>query len=79
MNKADTTENIARRYRHLFRLPLAPISILYASLPALLVELLTRFLLRDGVFYVLFFAAATEVLLLAGIEIDRVVLKRKSR
>ena len=79
MKNADTTENIARRYRHLFRLPLAPISILYASVPALLVELLARSLLHDHVLYVLLFAAATEVLLLVGIEFDRMILERKSK
>lgn len=77
MNKEDSTANIARRYRHLFRLPIAPISILYASIPALLVALLVRFLLHDNALYILSFAVLTELLLLLGIEIDRLVLKSK--
>ncbi|MCL4519276.1 MAG: DUF2070 family protein [Thaumarchaeota archaeon] len=79
MSKEDSTANIARRYRHLFRLPIAPISIIYASIPALLVALLVRYFLHDGALYILSFAVLTEVLLLLGIEIDRQVLKKKSR
>ncbi len=75
----DSTENIARRYRHLFRLPSTRQSVIYASIPAIAIELLTRFTSRGDLTEVAFFAMATELLLLLSIEIDHRILRRRTK
>jgi putative membrane protein len=74
----DSTSNIARRYSYLFRLPSVELAILYASIPTLTIEFLTRTILGASLTRILLYAAATEILLVFAIEIDYLVLKKSS-
>ncbi|MGI0091472.1 MAG: DUF2070 family protein [Nitrososphaerales archaeon] len=73
----DSTRNIARRYRHLFRLPSTAQSVIYTSIPAVLTTLIARSITRSALPSLALYALATEALLLVAIEIDQRVLKNK--
>ncbi len=74
----DSSDNLSRRYRHLFRLPSMRGSILFASIPAVLLEILVQSVLHVTFARLLVFAISTELILLLTIEIDRQLLKRRS-
>ncbi|MGA2874760.1 MAG: DUF2070 family protein [Nitrososphaerales archaeon] len=74
----DSSNNLSRRYRHLFRLPSTSESILFASIPAILLEVIVQSVLKVTLTRVLAFAILTELILLLTIEIDRQLLKRRS-
>lgn len=71
----DSTQNIARRYRHLFRLPSFRRSIIYASIPVITIEVISRVSSGSGLLLVAFYAFATELLLLISVELDHRILR----
>jgi len=74
----DSSDNLARRYRRLFRLPSMRKSIVFASIPTLLVELIARSVLGGDIASLLVYAILAEVTLLLTVGIDRQLLKRQS-
>ncbi len=71
----NSTGNLQRRYAYLFRLPSTSLSIFFASLPTIAIELVTRWVLGAGIERTIIYAIATEAALIFGIEIDNLVLK----
>ncbi|MDA4112324.1 MAG: DUF2070 family protein [Thaumarchaeota archaeon] len=74
----DSTGNIARRYGYLFQLPTASRAIIYASIPTIAIELLTRTILGASLERIFLYTIATEILLIFAIEIDELALRRIS-
>lgn len=74
-----STSNIQRRYRHLFTLPARNRTIGYASVIALATTIVARIGLKTPPLQFLFYLFLTEVALLCSIEIDRRVLRRKTK
>jgi putative membrane protein len=72
--KKDSTSNLRRRYRHLFRLPARNRTIAYASAIALGVTAISRLGLSTPYQLIALYLVLTEVLLLVSVEIDRRVL-----
>ena len=72
----NSTGNLQRRYAYLFRLPSTGICLIFASLPTIAIELVTRWVLGAGIERTLIYAIATEAALILGIEIDYLALKR---
>jgi len=72
----NSTGNLQRRYSYLFRLPSTGLSLILASLPTIAIELVTRSVLGAGIERTIIYAITTEVALIAGIEIDNLILKR---
>ncbi len=77
-NEKNSSNNLARRYRHLFRLPSKGASIVFASIPTIVLELTVQTAFRASLTSLLFLALLTECTLLVTIEIDREVLKSQS-
>jgi putative membrane protein len=76
---SDSTKNLQRRYRHLFTLPARNRTIAYSSIIAVVTNVIARLALRTPVPEVLLYALLGELSLLLSIEIDRIVLRRKSK
>ena len=74
----DSTQNIARRYTYLFRLPTKWQAVSYASLPIIGVVLIARSFTHESLLWVAAFAVITELVLIAGINIDLLMLRGKS-
>ncbi|MHB2035966.1 MAG: DUF2070 family protein [Nitrososphaerales archaeon] len=74
----DSSDNLARRYRRLFRLPSMRKSIVFASIPTLLVELIARSVLGGELAGLLVYAILAELTLLLTVGFDRQLLKRQS-
>jgi putative membrane protein len=77
--RKDSTTNIHRRYRHLFRLPARNRSIAYGSAIVLIATLVSRLSLGYSATEIGLFLLMAEFLLLLGIEIDTQVLKRHNK
>jgi len=75
----DSTANIARRYRHLFRLPATNRTILLASIPVLAITVISRLVLRTAPIFLIASIPAAEVVLLISIELDRLVVKGRNK
>lgn len=74
----DSSDNLARRYRHLFRLPPRGASVLFASVPTIVLELIVQSVFHAALTQLLLLALLTEATLLITIEVDRQVLKKQS-
>ncbi|MGI0084868.1 MAG: DUF2070 family protein, partial [Nitrososphaerales archaeon] len=74
-----STSNIQRRYRHLFTLPARNRTIAYASVIALATTTTARMALKTSPIELLFYLFVTEIALLCSIEIDRIVLRRRTK
>jgi len=72
----NSTGNLQRRYSYLFRLPSTGLSLIFASLPTVAVELVTRLVLGTGIERTIIYAITTEIALIVGIEIDNLILKK---
>lgn len=55
------------------------LSVLYASILVLAIEVITRYAMRTSLEYTLIYAVSTELSLLLGIEIDHLVLRKRSK
>jgi putative membrane protein len=77
-SRKDSSYNLSRRYRHLFRLPSSIRGVLFASIPTILLALLVQSTFHVALAKLVVFALATELTLLATIEIDQQLLKRRS-
>jgi len=71
----DTTQNIARRYRHLFRLPSSGRAIVYSSVPVFLIALISRYVFFGGLLLAVLSIVLAEVLLFASVWIDTLALR----
>ena len=76
--KEDPSYNLARRYRRLFRLPSLPLGVALVSIITIGVELIARGIHQESISSKVAYALLTELLLLASIELDRLVLKGQS-
>jgi putative membrane protein len=77
--KRDSTSNIHRRYRHLFRLPARNRSLAYGSIVILATTLISRVGLGYSPIAIGLFLVLTEFVLLLSIAIDTQVLKRHNK
>ncbi len=75
----DSTTNIHRRYRHLFRLPARKRTLAYACIIAFALALVTREGLGYAPGQVAAFIVATEAILLLSVEVDTWVLRRHNK
>jgi putative membrane protein len=75
----DSTSNIHRRYRHLFRLPARNRTLAYGSFIALLLTLVSRTGLGYTPTQTIFFLLGTEFVLLLSVQIDTQVLRRHNK
>lgn len=75
----DSTSNIHRRYRNLFRLPARNRTLAYASIIVLLLALVSREGLGYSPAQVGLFVIVTEFVLLLSVEIDTWLLKRHNK
>lgn len=76
--KQDSTRNIARRYSYLFRLPSIGLAVVYASLPLIGVEIIARSAAHESVLFVVFYALVTELVFIAAIQMDLLMLRGRS-
>ena len=77
--RVDSTSNIRRRYKHLFRLPARNRTLVYASVVVTLIALISRAGLATPIVRLATYVVSAEILLLLSIEIDRQVLKGRNR
>lgn len=75
----DSTQNIARRYRHVFTLPSTAIAVLYSSIPIIAMLALSSFVFDEGIVSSILYILLGEILLLAAVELDTMVLKHGSK
>lgn len=75
----DSTQNIARRYRHVFTLPSTAIAILYSSIPIIAMLTLSGIVFRMGFASSVLYTSLGELLLLTAAELDTLVLKHGSK
>ena len=74
----DTTQNIARRYRHLFRLPPSGRAVAYSTIPVFLIGLISGYVLFSSSGFPIFALRIliAELLLFATVWVDTLALRR---
>lgn len=77
--RRDSTTNIHRRYRHLFRLPARNRTLAYGSIIVLVITFISRTALGYTPAQTALFLIGAEFLLLLSVEIDTLVLKRHNK
>jgi putative membrane protein len=77
--RRDSTTNIHRRYKHLFRLPARNRTLAYGSIIVLVITFISRTALGYPTAQTALFLIGAEFLLLLSVEIDTLVLKRHNK
>ena len=77
--RRDSTTNIHRRYRHLFRLPARNRTLAYGSIIVLIITFVSRTALGYTPAETALFLIGAEFLLLLSVEVDTLVLRRHNK